>query len=47
MGSSKYALLECNMDVDHDDVEIAGNADFIHHDSGSSSPGMAGPLWFL
>jgi len=24
----------CNMDPDHDDVEIAGNADFVHHDSG-------------
>jgi len=32
--SSKYAVLECNMDPDHDDVEIAGNADFVHHDSG-------------
>ena len=32
--SSKYALLECNMDVDHDDVEISGHPDFVHHDSG-------------
>jgi len=32
--SSKYALLECNMDPDHDDVEISGHADFVHHDSG-------------
>jgi len=33
--SSKYALLECNMDNDHDDVEISGHPDFVHHDSGA------------
>jgi len=32
--SSKYALLECDMDPDHDDVEISGRPDFVHHDSG-------------
>jgi len=33
--ASKYALLECNMDNDHDDVEISGHPDFVHHDSGA------------